>query len=230
MQQDFVKGLRTGYYVSPLAAPGQKATRPTPAVITVGADAEAGDLTLSLSSASPVTLLAGASLNFGGVSALVTEDTALTSSPAPVPVRALSGAVAEDATAPWNGMLRISSTASSEVAVTEGTNQLRSITYDSSEEPEWDEAQVTSLGWTMDRGGRFRPNDPAYLVVEQAALTKREVFVERILPDEDGNPARYQAGRAIVTNFRVPSPAEGMVDASWTFTGQGRLETGAITP
>lgn len=226
----FVRGMPTGLYVSAAFPTGQKATAPTPVTITNTANANAGDTSLTLSSATDVWLEANQILIFDDVPVIVTARTQVTSTPAAVPVDAVEGVagdgipddIPENETASWDRMYRVMGTESSDLNITEGTQELSSVTYDSGQAMSWDEQEITSRGWNIPRNGRFKPNDPAYLAVRAAGLSKREVWVKRILADEDGDAGQIEQGRATVTGFTVTAPASGMVDANWVFQGQGQ--------
>lgn len=78
--------------------------------------------------------------------------------------------------------------------------------------------------WTLDRRGRYHQADPGYQTALQAALAARRVRVLRVLPTPDGQPGQAQRGLAYVTDLANPSPATGIVDASWNFQGHGAPE------
>lgn len=227
----FSRGMRTEVRISTPAPSGQRATKPESITLTNTAAAVEGATELTLTASTATVLEANQILHFGDVSVVVTEQTAVDTA-TPVPVDGLEGvagdgipaSIAEDETATWDGLHRVMGTSDSTLNITEGTNELSSVTYDSGQSMSWDETEITSKGWNMDRSGRFKSRDRAYRSVRQSALTGREVWLERTLTDEQGNPAQIERGRAVVTAFSAPAPAEGIVDASWTFTGQGQLE------
>lgn len=237
LDTSFSRGMPTGLYVSAAAPAGQKATKPTPVTITVGTGVSAGVTTVSLSSSANVTLEENQILVFNAgdpdeVALIVTAQTAVTGTPGAVPVDAVDGVagdgipgdLASSDTATWDQMYRVLGTETSDFNVTEGTQELSSVTYDSGQNMSWDEQEITSRGWNIPRGGRFKPNDPAYKAVRACGLSKREVWVKRILADEDGAAAQIEQGRATVTGFSNTAPASGIVDANWTFQGQGEPE------
>lgn len=236
LETSFSRGMPTGLYVSAAAPAGQKATKPTAVTLTVGTGVSAGATSLSLSSSADVTLVKNQILIFNAASTpvpvLVTADTAVTSTPGAVPVDAVDGLAGDGIpddlsssdTATWDRMYRVLGTETSDFNVTEGTQELSSVTYDSGQNMSWDEQEITSRGWNIPRGGRFKPNDPAYKAVRACGLSKREVWVKRILADEDGAAAQIEQGRATVTGFSNTAPASGIVDANWTFQGQGEPE------
>lgn len=234
LDTSFVRGMFTGIYVgTPAARRNARALFPAPATFTVDEAASAGATTLTLTAPESVSLPENTVLNFGGVYVMVTETTSVGTSPTPVPVSGLEteglpDPIAADEEAVWHGLMRVMGTTSTELSLTEGTSNLTSTTYDSGMRMEWDEIQITSKGWTLPRQGNFKPTDPAYLAIREAGLKGLEIPVLRILPDENGDPAEFQRGRSLITGFSVPAPADGIVTASWTFTGQGRLEVGPI--
>lgn len=232
----FARGKPTGVYTSAAYPVGVRATKPTPVTLTVEASASAGATTVSLSVASgTVTLQENQILVFNEgdpdeVKCVVTTTTEVTTSNTSVPVDAVEGqtgdgipgALAENDTAVWDRLYRVLGTSRSPLSLTENTSQLTSITYDSAQAMTWDEMEINSKGWTLGREGRFKAHDPGYIETETAAYEGREVWVQRILPDEQGAPTRLTEGRAIVTNFQDDPPADGIIDASWTWQGQGK--------
>jgi len=93
----------------------------------------------------------------------------------------------------------------------------------------WTVEEVSSKSWQLDRRGLYRASDPGYQLIEAAALSGAPVLVRRVLPDEDGNPDKVQTGLALVTAFRNPSPAAGLIEASWVFKGVGKLTIGPVS-
>lgn len=110
--------------------------------------------------------------------------------------------------------------------------QINEVTQDSTSalgNPEvvWATDEVVSKNWQLDRRGLYHANDPGYRAVEESALTGDLLKVRRVLPDANGSPHRVQSGFARVTAFRNPSPATGVIEASWVFKGHGPL---AVAP
>lgn len=230
-----VRGKRTGVYCSDAFPKGVKATKPTPVTLTVEAAATAGATTVSLSSSADVTLRNQQMLVFNEgevneVKCIVTADTPVTSSATSVPVdvvegeagAGLPGPLAVDDEAVWDRLYRVHGTSNAPLTVNDNTQNLQSITYDSSEAMAWDEVEVISKGWQFGRQGNFKPRDHSFNQNELAAYEGRELWLQRILPDEDGLPAKVQEGRVIVTNWADDAPAEGVITASWVWQGQGR--------
>lgn len=234
LDTSFARGMPSGLFAGGLAALGQKAERPTAVTLTVGTPAAASDTVVEVTASSAATIVKGTILDFAGVQVVVTADTVVGVTPEDLPVRSVENKVglsepidaAEEAV--WNGYHRVYGTSSAPLNISETTNQLRSTTYDSNLQPEWDETQITGKGWTLGRQGNFKPHDPAWLLIRQAANTGQEIHVLRILPDESGAPARFERGRAIITGYSDDPPADGIITASWTFTGQGELEYGTF--
>lgn len=239
----FVLGVRSGVYVSDAAPAGAQALEPETVVLEVGEAAAAGALSLQLSSTLPVTLRANQVLTFNAgtpaaVTVIVTEDTPVSNAASAVPVDAAEGdegigipaAIDADSVAEWDQLYRVLGTSGSGLTVGESTNELNSVTYDTAQAMTWDESAITSKNWLMNRAGRFKPRDHAFQQVQLANLEGREVFVKRVLADEDGVPALIQKGRSQITGYSDDAPADGIVDASWTFTGQGRPTIIHITP
>lgn len=231
----FARGMFAGIYVGrPAARRGQRALHPAPVTFTAAAAAAEGDTSLSLTAPTSVSLPENTVLNFDGVYVVVLETTTVDSTATPVPVSGLEtegipADIAENDTSEWHGLMRVMGTTNTELALSEGTSNLTSVTYDSQFRMEWDEITITSKGWTLNRQGNFKPSDPAYQAIRDAALDGLEVPVLRILPDENGDPVEFERGRSLITGFNNPAPADGIVTATWTFSGQGRLEKGPIS-
>lgn len=226
--------MPSGLFAGGLAALGAKAVQPTPVTLTVSTAAVASDTEVEVTASSTAMIVKGTVLDFDGVQVVVTADTQVSSVAGDLPVRSVDNKVGLSVgidlaeTAVWNGYHRVYGTSSAPLAISETTQQLRSTTYDSHLQPEWDETQITGKGWTLNRQGNFKPHDPAWLLIRQAANTGQEIHVLRILPDESGAPARFERGRAIITGYSDDPPADGIITASWTFQGQGELEYGTF--
>lgn len=239
----FVKGKPTSVYVSDAAAVGAKAVAPTAVTLTVGAGgAAAAATTVPLTSSADVTLRANQILVFNAgdpdeVQLVVTADTAVTSSESPVPVDAVEGvkgagipgALTASDTATWDHMYRVLGTEQSDYTLSENTQNLQSVTYDSANAMSWDESEDTSKSWQVQRQGRYKPSDHAFQQVRLAAHEGREIWVKQISPDEDGAPIHSKSGRAKIRGYTESNPASGMYDASWTFAGQGKPTLADIT-
>lgn len=239
----YVKAKETGVFVSDAAPVGQKATAPTAVTLTVGAAGAAKDAkTVPLTSSADVTLRANQILVFNAgdpdeVQLLVTAETAVTSSETSVPVGAVEGevgagipgALTASDTATWDRLYRVLGTEQSDYTLSENTQNLQSVTYDSAQAMSWDESEDTSKSWQVARQGRFKPNDHAFQQVRLAAHEAREVWVKQVAPDEDGKPVHSKSGRAKIRGYSESNPASGMYDASWTFAGQGKPVLADIT-
>lgn len=225
-------GVNTGLNISALAPRGTRATKPETIVFTTTAAAEAGDTTLMLEASAPTILERNQMLTFDGVLVLVTEKTSVSDTPTSVPVDAVEGlegdgipaGIDEGEEASWNQMFRVLGTEDSTLTVNDETNPLGSTTYDSGQTLSWAEVQVVGKGWELDRSGEFKARDKAWLIIREAILTGRELWVERVLSDGKNQPYQVERGRAIITSPSVPAPADGIVTASWTFQGQGALD------
>ena len=231
---NFVRGMQTGLYVSEPAPYGQRASRSSIG-LRVRAYTPAGSPTIAVrrNAGTPVHVPAGSILRFATLSVMVTQGGTLTTgADTTLHVQALDGAPGTPISlefGSWlyfDGMLRVTGTSDSELSISESPADATSVVYEGAmASAVWSETTITSKGWTLPRRGRFRPNDPAYQAVRTAALQGREVFVERVLPDENGEPAEITAGRALITGFATPAPAGGIVDANWVFRGQGPPNT-----
>src|SRR5690606_3988919 len=137
------------------AATGAKATAPTAITFTAASAASAGATELSLTASVATTLEKNQILVFDDVPVLVTAQTAVETTSTAVPVDAVEGlagdgipdAIAENDTATWDGMFRVLGTESSDLTISEQTNPLTSVTYDSGQSMTWDEQEITSRGW-----------------------------------------------------------------------------------
>lgn len=232
LEQTFVKGQNVGVHISEVQ--GTKAVAPADITITVTADAAVAALALTLDSSADITLRKNQLLTFGAVEVVVTADTAIvTGTPVSVPVDAsegdagdgISAEILTNATATWDQLYRVLGTAQSDFSISEQTNQLSSTTYDSSSALSWDEVEITSKGWQVARQGRFKPSDYAYQQIFAAALNGKELWFKHVSPDEDGAPAALREGRVKITGYAETNPSDGIIDANWTFSGQGKPET-----
>lgn len=235
----FVKARPTGLFVSDPAPIGQKATAPTPVTLTVGAAGAAKNATsIPVTASATVTIPANTILVFEAGEAdecrvVVTADTSVSAVETSLPVDAVEGeendgipfALSENDTAEWDRMYRVLGTQQSDFSMSENTQNLQSVTYDSSEAMTWDESEDLSKSWQIQRTGRFKPNDAGFKAVQTAASEGREVWVKQVVPDEDGDVAFTREGRAKVRGYQESNPADGIYDASWTFAGQGKPVT-----
>lgn len=215
---DFVRGMPTGLYVESTAAP---------AAITVQAHRPAGSISIPVRGTRRFTLTAGTVLQFGlfqvtvaedlEVSAGTTQELQLTE-PLPVPFAASATSV------PVQELLRVYGTGDTDFGINSRTADATPAVGDS----RWSRSEIVSQGWEMQRRGTFRPHDPAFQTIQAAARAGSEVQVVRLLPDETNALVQQDGGAALIMNFRVGSPADGIIEASWTFLGQG--EPLPVTP
>lgn len=239
----FVKGRPTQVFVGPAAPVGQKATAPTPVTLTVGsAGAAQGATSIPVTASASATITKNTILVFeaGEVDecrVVVTADTPVSAVEASLPVDSVEGeegdgipfALEENDTAEWDAMYRLLGTQQSDYSLSENTQNLQSVTYDSAEAMAWDESEDTSKSWQIQRSGRYKPTDYAFQQVRLAAHEGREIWVKQVTPDEDGNPIHSKSGRAKVRGYTETNPADGIYDASWTFAGQGKPVLADIT-
>lgn len=230
----FARGKNSEIFQGDAVALGSLATEPADVTITVGATAAAGATSASLACTTTVTLRKNLILAFvdGADTVLVrvTADTTITSTPSPVPVDAIAGdlpgipgELTTDHTAVWDQLNRVIGTESAGFSSSDNVNALTPASYESAfAGTVWAEDEATSKSWSIARSGRFKANDHGLAQAETAHFEEREVWVKVVYPDENGNPARIYEGRARVRNFSVDPPATGVVDASWTWQGQGR--------
>lgn len=231
----FARGKNSEVFVSDTAALGAVATEPADATITVGTQAAVGAVVADLRVASgTLDLRKNLILAFDDgsdpVYVRVTADTTIGTGASTVPVDAIvgdtpgiDGLLTTSHTAAWDRLHRVLGTESANFAVADNVNQLTPASYEARfAGAVWDEDEATSKGWSVPRTGRFKAGDYALRQCEMAALQEREVWVKVVYADENGDPARVYEGRARVRNFSVDAPATGVLDASWTWQGQGR--------
>lgn len=230
----FARGKNSEIFQSDAFAAGTLATEPGDVTIEVDAGVAAGATTVTLSCATTVTLRKNLILAFDDGATVVllrvTADTAIGVAGAPVPVDAVAGdlpgipgALTTSHVAVWDRLHRVIGTESAGFSTTDNVNTLTPATYESAfAGTTWAEDEATSKAWAIARSGRFKAGDFALGQVELASFEEREVWVKVVYPDENGDPARIYEGRARVRNFSVDPPATGVVDASWTWQGQGR--------
>lgn len=230
----FARGKNSEIFQSDAAAIGVLATEPADVTIEVDVAADAGDTSVTLSCASTITLRRNLILAFddGSTTVLVrvTEETTIGAGGAVVPVDAVAGeipGIPADLTtsheAVWDQLHRVIGTESAGFSLTDNVQTLTPATYESAfAGTTWAEDEATSKAWAIARSGRFKGNDYALGQVELAAFQEREVWVKVVYPDDNGVPVRIYEGRARVRNLAVDPPATGVVDASWTWQGQGR--------
>ena len=229
LETTFVKGKKVAVFISDVQ--NGKAVAPAPVTINMEAPAAAGAVSLSVTSSANVTLRKNTILKFGTVLVLVTADTPLTAVAANLPVDTVEGdegagipeAIPDTASATYDGLHRVLGTQSSNFALTESSNNLSSVTYDASDVVSWDESSQTSKGWNFARAGRFKPTDHAWRQVSQAAKTGKEIWIKHVTPDENGNAAVTRVGRVTIEGYSESNAAEGIIDANWTFKGQGKI-------
>lgn len=230
----FARGKNSEIFQSDAAAAGALATEPADVTITVTVGAAAGDTSVTLACATTITLRKNLILAFddGATTVLVrvTADTTIGAGGAPVPVDAVAGdlpgipgALTTSHEAVWDQLHRVIGTESAGFSLTDNVQTLTPATYEAAfAGTTWAEDEATSKSWQIARSGRFKGSDYALGQVETAAFQEREVWVKVVYPDEDGTPVRIYEGRARVRNLAVDPPATGVVDASWTWQGQGK--------
>lgn len=216
----FVKGVSTGLHVESTAAP---------AAIIVQAYRPAGTMSIPVRGTRRFTLTAGTVLQFGLFQVTVAEDLEVgagttqelqLTEPLPVPFAASATSL------PVGELLRVHGTGDTDFNINSRTVDATPAVGSS----RWSRSAIVTQGWEMQRRGNFRPHDPAFQVIQAAARAGSEVRVVRMLPDEADALVTEDGGTAIVTNFRVGAPADGIVDASWTFLGQGEPTTTTGAP
>lgn len=227
-----IAGMPTGLYVSWPAPYGQPAQKPLPRVVIVQSTVPAGSLIIPVRSEYGTYLIPhGAMLRFGTTPVLVTETIEVRSNGTRgvkvldphSPDSGVSVTLGAGTRGHWNSLYRVLGTSDSDLQLSEVTQEATSVVHSGHPSPVWAERVITSKNWTLPRRGRYRPADMAYQAIRQAALEDREVWVERVLPSENGNPAEVESGRALITGFGKTAPADGVIDAAWVFTGQGPL-------
>lgn len=210
---DFVQGK--GIYVKIAAlAPGIR-SKPAPATITVGTGGAATGATTIPITAPGVTIPRGTLLKNGSKEVFIAEtvdptDTSITSDPLPAAL------IAGD-TFSFDKLWRLLGGTQSEFQINE--QQQEAQTYEAGG---WSDGKITGAAWVMPWQGNFRPDDPAWKAIKNAALNFTEVWVARYLPREDGSLALVQEGVASIGGYRDTGPANGIVTAQWNFIGRGK--------
>jgi hypothetical protein len=231
----FARGKASEIFVSDVFALGAIASEPTDVTITVGTSAAAGDTEADLRvAAGTLQLRKNLILAFDDGATVVllrvTEDTVIDDTASTVPVDAvagdvpgLPGALTTSHVALWDRLHRVLGTETAGFQVADNVNQLTPASYEAAfAGAVWDEDEATSKGWSIPRQGRFKAGDHALRQCETANLEEREVWVKVVYAREDGQPGRVYEGRARVRNLQIDPPATGVLDASWTWQGQGR--------
>lgn len=90
----------------------------------------------------------------------------------------------------------------------------------------FEDGRVVGLAWEMPWSGSYLEGDEAIEAVLDAARAGEELYVE-YTPVPGGVTF---AGYATVMSLEVTSPADGLIDVSWTFKGRGPDEEPAVTP
>lgn len=81
----------------------------------------------------------------------------------------------------------------------------------------FEDGRVTGLAWEMPWSGSYLDDDPAITDIIEAARAGDELYVE-YQPVSGG---RVFSGFATVMSLEITSPADGLIDVSWTFKGRG---------
>ena len=230
----FARGKYSEVFQSDAFAAGVNASEPADVTISVDSIAAAGATSATLSCPTTITLRKNLILSFTDgsdeVLVRVTEDTSIGSGGASVPVDAVAGdepgipaQLSASHTATWDQLHRVVGTESAGFATNDNTNTLTPASYETAYSgTTWAEDEATSKGWSVPRSGRFKAGDHALQQAEIANLEEREVWIKVVYADEDNEAARAYEGRARVRNFSVDPPASGVLDASWTWQGQGK--------
>lgn len=237
----FARGKNSEIFQSTAFAQNAIAAEPLDVTITVGTGVAAGATAVNLACATTVVLRKNLILAFsdGTTTVLlrVTAETTIGAAPAAVPVDAVAGdlpgipgALTTSHEAVWDQLHRVIGTESAGFSLTDNVQTLTPATYEAAfTGTTWAEDEATSKTWAIARSGRFKAGDYALGQTEIAQFEEREVWVKVVYPDEEGTPARIYEGRARVRNLAVDPPATGVVDASWTWQGQGRPKRTDLT-
>lgn len=222
----YARGRYTGVFIS--AVQDGTAVAPTAETVTVSAEATAGATSLSVDAITNAIKAGQTFTASGGEEFIVTADAAAGATSLSVDSiggdegSGLDGTIAAAETFSNTLLYRVLGTSSTNVTINENNvQQLQSVTYETTDTMSWDSSDAASKGWQVPRQGRYKVNDYAYRQVRTAALNDKEVWLEERLPDEAGDVGEVWAGRAKVRNFDIAAPADGIVDATWTFVGQG---------
>lgn len=232
IDQTVVRGKYTSLRVSAAAATGVQATEPADIVLTAPTGASVGDTTVDLTVPSGTAeLKKNQILEFsGGAIVVVTADVSVGTTATATAIDDPDGetgdgidtAIAGAETATWDGLYEVLGTDDSQFQIGENVQELNPASYqDAYGGTAWSEDEEQSKNWQISRGGRFKIDDYAYQQIRLAGLEGREMWVKRVLADEANAEAEATEGRAKVRGFTTTAPAAGIVDASWTFRGQG---------
>ena len=102
----------------------------------------------------------------------------------------------------------------------------------------WSEGEDTiSRSWSLSFDGYFHPDDPAYLVIENAAWKETDaatpapvgefVYV-RFYPIGRGEGARYYHGLASPAEIGIPSERGGSIDSSYQLNGKRKFHRARV--
>lgn len=218
LNNDFAIGLNTYGAVQALVLGTRIPVATT--VVTNGASVAAVGATTLTVSALPVGVKAGQVLYFGAAVGTrikpVVVNTTAAAAATTIIVEPLTVSIAAADTAFNYADDRIYGGTSSGFNLT-----ATDVTANTFEAAGWQDGKVTGGAWSIPWAGNFRPSDPAFLIVENAATLFTEVWIRLSLPGESANLARSIQGVATIDGLQISSPSDGIRTATWSFKGRG---------
>jgi len=103
-----------------------------------------------------------------------------------------------------------------------GENDITTKEFDSAL---WEDGVIGALNWQIPWDGNWRASDPGYAIVETAALSGAEVFID-LRPLGTGTGLKRWKGVASITGWTQQLPADGIITNSFTLKGRGALTPG----
>ena len=241
LDSGFAKAKRAGLYVS--APYAGTATEPTDVTVTndTSGGSDAGDTSMELDvSTGTVTLPKGTRLNFGGVQIITTAAVTITAGTAEATAvdaaygqvgDGIPAAIANAATATWDQLYWVAGTESTDFNINPNSQTQNSVTYDAAEEATWDDAEILSASWALNRSGNRKADDGGGAQIRLLAHDpSQEIWVKRVLPREDGSIAESIEGRAGITTYSDTAPAPAIVTESYGLGGRGKPKRTIFAP
>lgn len=92
----------------------------------------------------------------------------------------------------------------------------------------WDDGAIVSRNWSVPVSMNYRPDEAGNALIEDAALTSNEIYVEFYpLGNSVGQP--MYSGYATVNGYQVSAPRDGIMTATATLRGRGELTKGTVS-
>lgn len=223
LKREDVRGRPTLLYLLYL---GQEVDPPTPETIEVAAaGAPAGSNVIpvnAISSAIPRNTILTFSTTGDDVQVVVVEDAA--SGATELDVEAfhgadgdgISGDLSSGDTATWDGLL--TDVASQNLDFQKGATRqdFNSVTHGSGTGVTISQSEVTAIAPNIPRTGLFLPRSRLLEDIVQYGDTNGNWWARGVWPDERGRPYIVHEGLARVTDVGTPSPADNLIQLSYT--------------